>query len=373
MNGLISICKMEYIYSFGITEVLDEAPELQAQMYLNKIFHFFNCFYQALKRDGELIVDYLRQELGAKKIGIHGESMGGLVATHVAKAKNLDYLCASRNFSELSKVAELTYGKIAGALYRAITLWTDDTSNDYLEANCYKIVAFDSTDEVIHPLGSLKHGIISKVLEKRLVQKEEPKKPVMKESYSVLSPLRLFASFQNFSYFIKRTAYNNSITQELESYYGLLSKDETLELYWACRRVSEIIFSLMSEAFANNVKEPVLTSSKTVKILVKEQNKEGPGSPGFDNEDDPKKQLVLAHSNSSSKTTAPSETNSVQGNSLMGSNIQKSYAHLLDKGYHNTDLDELIYQVSSYCYNFINDLNRFLLYSKDLKQGAFNS
>ena len=293
-------------------------------------------------------MDYLRQQLGAKKIGVHGESLGGLVATHVAKAKNLDYLCASRTFSELSKVAELTYGKIAGALYRLITLWADDTSSDYLEANCYKIITFDPRDEVIHPLSSLKQGIISKMLEKRLVQKEEPKKPVMKESYSLFSPLRIVSYFQNFNYFLKRTSYVNTVNQELGNYYGLLSKEETNELYWSNSRVCEVILHLMSEALANTQREPQLSSNRNIKSPVKEQKiEEDPSSPEIitnNNEDDLKKQLVLANSHLSSKT-APSETASIHANNFPGAKMPKSYLHLLEKSYHNTDLDELIYQV----------------------------
>lgn len=38
----------------------------------------------ALRRDAECLVRMVREELGAKRVGLHGESVGGLVAAHAA-------------------------------------------------------------------------------------------------------------------------------------------------------------------------------------------------------------------------------------------------------------------------------------------------
>jgi len=40
-----------------------------------------------------------------KQLGVHGESLGGMIAVHVAKTKNTDFLLADRTFSSLSEVA----------------------------------------------------------------------------------------------------------------------------------------------------------------------------------------------------------------------------------------------------------------------------
>lgn len=39
--------------------------------------------------DGEDVVDFLRKNLSNGKVGVHGESLGGMVASHLAKKCNL--------------------------------------------------------------------------------------------------------------------------------------------------------------------------------------------------------------------------------------------------------------------------------------------
>jgi len=202
--------------------------------------------------------------------------LGGLVATHLARVKALDYLCADRTFSELANIAELTYGRIAGALYRLITWWTDDISVDYLEANCYKVIAFDSNDEVINPLGSLKHGVMSKLIERKLVTTPEPAKPVLKDYYSFFSPLRLIASAHSFSYFIKKTIHSYNVDQRLNNHHPLLSKQEGIALFCACRRVSELILNVMQEVFAALPREPKLSSSSSGSDKSRRRNSQEP-------------------------------------------------------------------------------------------------
>ncbi len=40
-----------------------------------------------IKADGERVFDFLKKRLKLVKIGIHGESVGGLAATHIARNK----------------------------------------------------------------------------------------------------------------------------------------------------------------------------------------------------------------------------------------------------------------------------------------------
>ena len=70
-----------------------------------------------IEEDGEVIVDYLRNKMNFKKIGVHGQSLGGCVANHLASTKYLDFLCADRTFCSLS--ALLTYG-FTGCLSKAL-------------------------------------------------------------------------------------------------------------------------------------------------------------------------------------------------------------------------------------------------------------
>ena len=58
---------------------------------------------QAFKKDACFVVDYSRKEIGVKQLGAHGDALGGVVASYVARAKGLDFLCVDRNFFSFTK------------------------------------------------------------------------------------------------------------------------------------------------------------------------------------------------------------------------------------------------------------------------------
>ena len=100
-------------------------------------------------KDGEVILDYMKNIMNIKKIGVHGESIGGLIANHIAKKKQVDLLIADRTFSSLSNVAYYGFNKILYGFFRFFTNWNQNISIDYLDSNCYKIILFDSRDELV--------------------------------------------------------------------------------------------------------------------------------------------------------------------------------------------------------------------------------
>lgn len=62
--------------------------------------------------DAERVFDYLKQTVKVKGIiGAHGESLGGYVASHLAKSKKLDFLLIDRSFCCLDKFIISKYGK----------------------------------------------------------------------------------------------------------------------------------------------------------------------------------------------------------------------------------------------------------------------
>lgn len=126
-------------------------------------------------RDAECLVDYLREELGVKRIGVHGQSIGGMVATFVASSKSLDFLLADRTFSELSSIPEFMFGAKVKTIFRILTNWDFPMSKEYLNARCYKVInlgyppclpsplpqviGFDVKDTIIPYIGCLKNGV----------------------------------------------------------------------------------------------------------------------------------------------------------------------------------------------------------------------
>lgn len=76
----------------------------------------------AVMRDAEALVRHVRKELGATRIAVHGESIGGMVACHVARhCEGVELLVADRTFSTLSAVADRLMFSWAGAALHFFT------------------------------------------------------------------------------------------------------------------------------------------------------------------------------------------------------------------------------------------------------------
>mmetsp|Transcript_36501 Transcript_36501/g.42009 ORF Transcript_36501/g.42009 Transcript_36501/m.42009 type:complete len:185 (+) Transcript_36501:837-1391(+) len=109
--------------------------------------------------DGEMIIDYLRNERCVrKKIGVHGQSLGGAVACHLARNCNLDFVFVDRSFSSLNKVVEVSYGKIPLIMLKVLSFfsWKFDAATNYRLATTYKVIGADPRDELIPDISSLK-------------------------------------------------------------------------------------------------------------------------------------------------------------------------------------------------------------------------
>jgi pimeloyl-ACP methyl ester carboxylesterase len=66
-------------------------------------------------QDAEALVKYMRSELGAGKVAVHGESIGGMVACHAAaRCEGVDLLVADRTFATLAGVADRLMASWAG-------------------------------------------------------------------------------------------------------------------------------------------------------------------------------------------------------------------------------------------------------------------
>ncbi|KAF4034295.1 alpha/beta hydrolase fold [Phytophthora infestans] len=110
--------------------------------------------------DGIAIVNYLKSERGFKKIAVHGESIGGLVATYLARnSPHVDALIADRTFSTVPALAQRMIAKWAGTVVDRVMRWETDNVQNYLEATCAKLLCSDPSDEIILDGASLKSGV----------------------------------------------------------------------------------------------------------------------------------------------------------------------------------------------------------------------
>ncbi|CAG9310833.1 unnamed protein product [Blepharisma stoltei] len=119
-----------------------------------------------LKKDGEIILDYLKKIRKVEKIGIHGESFGGCIAANLARKLNVQFVFLDRCFSSLNEMAFYNFGIVASYIYKYIGRWHVDVTSDFISCECYKILAVDPQDGTIHDLASLKTGIALEIIKK---------------------------------------------------------------------------------------------------------------------------------------------------------------------------------------------------------------
>jgi alpha/beta superfamily hydrolase len=80
-----------------------------------------------IQQDGEAVANYVRKNLVSGKVGVHGESLGGSVAAHIASHVKLDFVFVNRTFSSLQHVAYFIGGKLLVYLFKFLTFggWPD--------------------------------------------------------------------------------------------------------------------------------------------------------------------------------------------------------------------------------------------------------
>ena len=99
-----------------------------------------------------------------KKLGVHGESLGGMIAAYLASTKSVDFLCVDRTFSSLYKVARYNYGFVLGTLFYIFVSWTQNYSKNYVSANTYKVITVEPNDEIIPLRSSLCADVMSEYI-----------------------------------------------------------------------------------------------------------------------------------------------------------------------------------------------------------------
>ena len=57
-----------------------------------------------LKKDAEILYTHLKSARGCAKIGVHGQSLGGMVACHLARKFNVEFVFADRTFCSIDSI-----------------------------------------------------------------------------------------------------------------------------------------------------------------------------------------------------------------------------------------------------------------------------
>eukprot|EP00602_Paraphysomonas_sp_CaronLab_P013816 CAMPEP_0185041582 /NCGR_PEP_ID=MMETSP1103-20130426/41078_1 /TAXON_ID=36769 /ORGANISM="Paraphysomonas bandaiensis, Strain Caron Lab Isolate" /LENGTH=770 /DNA_ID=CAMNT_0027581383 /DNA_START=370 /DNA_END=2682 /DNA_ORIENTATION=+ len=146
-----------------------------------------------IKADGLAVAEYLKEALNVKYLYLHGESIGGMVACHIARRCESSALVCDRTFVCLEAVARRMLGDWAGVGLRMFQ-WDTDVLDDYLHTDCCKIVIQDPGDEIIFHPASLEVGIAFRVL---FGDSSCGSIPVLSREYRVANALGLPVSISN--------------------------------------------------------------------------------------------------------------------------------------------------------------------------------
>ena len=119
-----------------------------------------------LMMDGVKVAEYVFKVKNVPKLVVHGESMGGMVACHVAARQPVSLLFADRTFASIEQIAA-TYTPKARPILRALTQWNTDVVTDYVSAKCFKMLSCDPHDNIIPEMASLKNGVAYRLVRGR--------------------------------------------------------------------------------------------------------------------------------------------------------------------------------------------------------------
>lgn len=197
-----------------------------------------------LQQDGELIVDFLRKEYKAQKIGVHGQSLGGLLACHLASKCNLDFLCADRTFSSFSNIVNFSFSSLFAKVFQIISNWSENNASKYTSSKCYKVVTYDPKDEIINVMSSLQTGIVKEAIYSRISEKRD------EIEFESKHPNKLKEIFNKMHVFLKTKKKilrdERQLEKDFDSYYETcyFTATEFNSIFNAFVRVMEIIVEM---------------------------------------------------------------------------------------------------------------------------------
>ena len=123
--------------------------------------------FNNIREDIICIYDYITQQNNYKKIGVHGLSIGGIAACHLASQRNICLLIADRTFGSTQCVLDnFIFGKYLGYFGKFLFIPFVDNAENFMKANCNKILLNDVEDKTIADPICLKSIIAQRIIYK---------------------------------------------------------------------------------------------------------------------------------------------------------------------------------------------------------------
>lgn len=116
-------------------------------------------------KDGEAVVNHLKTSFGVRKFAVHGRSIGGFVACHIArKYEEVGLLIADRTFSSLIKTGTSRVGFLAAFGLPYAWYFASNVKNYMSRPDLYKVTICDPKDQVVCDAMSLRSKVAARTL-----------------------------------------------------------------------------------------------------------------------------------------------------------------------------------------------------------------
>ena len=160
--------------------------------------------------DIENIYEYIIKLNKYKKIAVHGLSIGGISACHLANKKKIDLLIADRTFGSVQNIIDnILLGKYIHYLAKILFFPYIDNSINFIQTKCIKVLMNDSEDLTIIDKISLKSQISREIIEKIFNEfKSESNVRKLKSEYILdycFLPDEIESFYNSFIYIINQT------------------------------------------------------------------------------------------------------------------------------------------------------------------------
>ena len=156
--------------SFPLSLYLNKGIDVLCWNYRGYGFSTGKATFDNLREDIIEIYEEIKKNNSYEKIGVHGISLGGIPACHLAgNVEDIKLLVSDRNFGQIEYIVKNCYlGKYLVFIYNILFMQNSNNVDNYLNGNGIKIILNDPNDEIVTEEGALKTMISDKLCKEYL-------------------------------------------------------------------------------------------------------------------------------------------------------------------------------------------------------------
>ena len=248
-------------YPFKI--YLNKGIDILSWNYRGYGFSTGSVSFNNMKEDVMHIYEEIKRRKIYDKIGVLGFSLGGIAACHLAgNAKDIKLLVSDRNFSQIDYIAKSFYfGDYLLYLYKILFMQESRSVENYLNANCVKIILNDPGDDIVNEEGSLKTEISEKLCNELICSIDSGNNSIELDNLETESTYSNFES-TNISINNESEYNDNQIEIEDDDFNKNLNKVNSIKKNLILNSNDKSNYNLINHKFLKNEKNILLSSKK---------------------------------------------------------------------------------------------------------------